>query len=146
MRQPDDVGDIREFRQQLGPGAGSDLADSVCGAVDRVDEHNRVARARPLAPPAVAHKGAPLGRRRDLAHVSAELIVEPHIADGQVVGVNVVARCDRVGRKANHLAVAPHRLAHRDGAQRNLVARVDIGREAHRWPARRDLPSGGQRH
>ena len=92
VRQADNIGDVREARQQLGPRARGDLAHGVGRTVDGADQHHRVARADAAVGAAVALERAALLRRHhvDRAHIDAELVVELHFADCQVLCMHVI--------------------------------------------------------
>ena len=100
-----------------------DHAGDMRAAIHRGEDADIVAGRHPAVGTADAVEGRgqiEIRRRRD---VDAEGIVLGEIAHAAILGVDVLARRDRRGRKADDLAVAADRLADRDGADRNLVAR-----------------------
>ena len=121
--------DVREIGQRIVAGERilledvGDHARDMRAAIHRGEDADIVAGRDPSVGAADALEGRgqiEIRRRRD---VDAEGIVLGEIAHAAILGVDVLARRDWNGRKADDLAVAPHRLAGRDGADRDLVAR-----------------------
>ncbi len=95
-------------------------------AVHAREHADVVARGHAAVGALDAHEGGFALRRRRL-HVGAEgvvafevALVRPHV---EVLRVHVLAGGDGLARETDDLVVAAHRLALRDGAHRNLVAR-----------------------
>ena len=104
----EDVGDdARDMRAAVHRGEDADIVaggDAAVGTADAVEGRGQIE----------------IRRRRD---VDAEGVVFGEIAHAAILGVDMLARRDRRGRKADDLAVAADRLAHRDRPDRHLVAR-----------------------
>src|SRR5206468_4168249 len=65
----------------------------------------------------------------DGADVGPDLVLLGELTDGQVVGVDVIALRDRLGREPDDLPVAAHRLAVRARTPGDLVAGPDVAAE-----------------
>jgi hypothetical protein len=120
-----DVGVVGEPRGLLG-GFGDEARDGA-GAVHRGEDAEVVARAHLSVGAVVAHEGPFLGRRGEGAAVLAEGVVLLVFAHAEVVGVDVVACGDVLGRRADDLAVAVDRGAFRNVRQGDLVAALHLG-------------------
>ena len=120
--------DIGKIRQRIVAGerillehVGDDAGD-MRAAIHRGEDADIVAGRDAAVGTANALEGRgqiEIRRRRDVDAVS---IVLGEIAHAAILGVDVLARRDRNRRKADDLAVAPHRLADRDRLDRHLVA------------------------
>jgi hypothetical protein len=71
-------------------------------------------------------------------------VIERHLADGEIVAVDMIARRDWGGGEADHLAVAAYRGAGFDGAQRELVPGGDCRRKPYAQAIDRDRAPGRQ--
>ena len=93
------------------------------GAVHRGDHGHVVARTDPPVGAQISLKGcARAFRQQDRRpRIGAELVDQAQLAHRGVLGVDVLAGGDAVGRKSDHLAILAHRRAGRDRAQRHLV-------------------------
>ncbi len=99
-----------------------DHAGDMRAAVHRGEDADVVAGRHPPVGAADAVEGRgqiEIRRRRD---IDAEGIVLGEIAHAAVLGMDMLARRDRRGRKADDLAIAADRLADRNRPDRNLVA------------------------
>src|SRR5262245_43828655 len=123
----DDAVDVRVVALDVAELVLHEVTDAR-GAVHPRDDRHVVARADtavlPLVAVEVAHRigGIVLHRKNVDAHLVA---VGRELADVQIVAVDVIARGDVTGREADHLSVAPDRLAEAHGAPSDLVAGLD---------------------
>ena len=81
-----------------------DAPHGECRAVDGAEHSDGVAGSGTPPRPAITHEAAGLDRRWR-ADVAAELVLQLHRADRQVMRVNMLARRNRCGGEADHLAV-----------------------------------------
>ena len=113
---------------ELPVGGRRDLLGGAGDAADGAEDPDLVARADPAVGAAVAlegrvrWRGQGLGRRRIVG-----VGLEPREIGRHVVTVHVLARRDVGGRVADGPAVFQHRLAGRDGPQRDLVTGGNVG-------------------
>jgi len=129
MGQCDHAIDIREIGQRIIAGERvllediRDHARDMRAAIHRGENADIVAGRHAPVGTADAVEGRRQIEIRRRRNVDAEGIVFCEIAHAAILGVDMLARRDRRGRKADDLAVAADRLADRDGAGRDLVAR-----------------------
>src|SRR5262249_41452337 len=98
-------------------------------AVDARDDGDVVSRANSailaLVPLEVPHLGRRIHRYR--AHVDADFVpIGRQLADVQIVAVHVLSDLDVLGREADHLAIAAHRVAPADVAPGYFVSGFDV--------------------
>ena len=132
--QRDHAVDIGEIGQRIVAGERillehvGDHARDMRAAIHRGEDADIVARRDAAVGAADALEGRGQIEIRRRLDVDAVGIVLGEIAHAAILGVDVLARRDRHRRKADDLAVAADRLAHRDRLDRDLVA----GRESAR--------------
>ena len=126
--QRDHAVDIGKIRQRIVAGERilledvGDHAGDMGAAIHRGEDADVVAGRDAAIGTADAFEGRgqiEIRRRRD---VDAESIILGEIAHAAILGMDMLARRDRHRRKADDLAVAADRLAHRDRPDRHLVA------------------------
>ena len=113
------------------------------GAVHAGDDGHVVARADAAVLALVAVEVAHLrgGIVIHRPHVHAHLVpVGGQLPDAEVLGVDVVAHRDGLGGEADHLAIAPHRLAGAARVAGDLVPGRMSWRAVMRAPPRRPAP------
>ena len=127
VRDGEDAVDVRVVLRHVAELVLDELADAG-RAVDAGDDGDVVARADAPVLALVAVEVAHLVGRVEIhgPHVGADLVLAVKIADGQVLGVDVVAHGDVGGREADHLPVAAHLFPRAPRAPRHLVPRADV--------------------
>ena len=104
-----------------------DLSAGVRGTVDRRDYGDVVSRADAPIITLVAHKRPALSFG-DINHwpdVCPEQVIALKVLHRQIVNMNVIARCDRLCGKADHLPVAADGFTRFDGTQRDFMPNGD---------------------
>jgi hypothetical protein len=102
-----------------------DEAGDRARAVHRGEHADIVAGAEAAVVAAVAHEAARRLDRGERGCVDADGVIAAVLAHAEVLGVDMGAGRDVGGGAADDLAVADHRLARGDGAERDLVAALD---------------------
>src|SRR6185312_9122033 len=118
-------------------------------AADRAQYPDLVANADSAIRPAIAHEGSGHGRLHLYRLRLVDIVLGARQGGDHVVGVDVVARGDRLRRLADNEAVLVHLFAFGDGAHGDLVALRYIARHFQAHTARFDFAAGGnipQRH
>ena len=124
VRHGDHTVDVGVGSQALRSEVVGDLPGGVGRAIDRRDDSDHVARARPSRRTLVAEECAALSLGHDVhwLRIHTEDVVVVQIAHRQVMGVYVVAGPDVGGCEADRVTVAADGRARWDCFQRNLVA------------------------